>query len=394
MYIKIYFRYLFLRLFVPFAICLAGCTLIWIMVQLYSNIDDFLGHKVGLMKILYFYSLQIPTMLVQVLPAALLFSTLWTLLALNRRCELVAFQSGGMAPLWLYAPFAVFAVIWWAVLAFDLNWPAPVADLTSERVLAQVKGMEAKSNVYENLSYVDSATRRVWFFQSLDTNHNTARGVELLYRGDTGRDIEKYFARNGKWNGEFWQLTGVLRLQFNISGGLEKQTTYPELDLPDVTTPPRQLSLIVSPPGQLTFSQLNQYLATTTTNPERKAEYRTEWWYRIIFPFSVMVMMTFGLLQGARTDRRNALGGVMLAILVLIGFIASNQVFMAFGVHNRLPPLVAVLAAPVLFGLLGLHLLAVGNGLYWQALELAKPYLAEWGFGPDKPGESDASYET
>jgi lipopolysaccharide export LptBFGC system permease protein LptF len=71
---KIYFRYLFIRLFGPFAICLAACTLIWIMVDLYGNIDDFLEHRTNILLILRFYLLQIPNMLVQVLPAAILFS--------------------------------------------------------------------------------------------------------------------------------------------------------------------------------------------------------------------------------------------------------------------------------------------------------------------------------
>src|SRR5271169_458771 len=141
---KIFFRYLFLRLFVPFAVCLSACTLIWIMADLYGNIDDFLEHKINVLVILRFYSLQIPSMLVQVLPAALLFSTLWTLLSLNRRCELVAFQSGGMAPIWLFTPFFVFALIWMAVLAYDLSGPVAKAEVTRDRLLQQVKGQDAK----------------------------------------------------------------------------------------------------------------------------------------------------------------------------------------------------------------------------------------------------------
>src|SRR5271170_3813018 len=130
---KIFFRYLFLRLLMPFAVCLCACTLIWIMADLYGNLDDFLEHKINLLVLLRFYALQIPSMLVQVLPAALLFSTLWTLLSLNRRCELVAFQSGGMAPIWLFSPFFVFALIWAAVLAFDLSGPAAQSQVTRER---------------------------------------------------------------------------------------------------------------------------------------------------------------------------------------------------------------------------------------------------------------------
>ena len=49
---RIYFRYLFLRLFVPFAVCLSACTLIWIMADLYGNIDDFLENKISALPLL------------------------------------------------------------------------------------------------------------------------------------------------------------------------------------------------------------------------------------------------------------------------------------------------------------------------------------------------------
>ena len=108
---KIFFRYLFVRLFEPFCYCLAGFTLLWVMADLYGTMEDFLDHKVRFSIVLWFYRLQIPHMLVQVLPAAVLFSTLFTLLALNRRSELVALQAGGLAPHWLFAPFLLFGLI-------------------------------------------------------------------------------------------------------------------------------------------------------------------------------------------------------------------------------------------------------------------------------------------
>jgi len=384
---KIYFRYLFLRLFVPFAVCLAACTLIWIMADLYGNIDDFLEHKVNVLMILRFYALQIPNMLVQVLPAAMLFSTLWTLLALNRRCELVAFQSGGMAPIWLFSPFFVFACLWMALLAFDLNWPAAKAQVTRERLLLQVKGQSAKSNVFTNLPYVDTVNGRVWFFQSLDANQGTAKGVEILQRNDQGDDMVKYFARHAKWNGEFWQLTGVLKIVFGLAGGVQDQKTYEELDLPDVTTPPQQFSLIVAQPEQLSVSQLSDYIATSTAKEETLAKYRTEWWYRVLYPLSLIVLMLFALLQGARTDRRGAATGVIWIIIVLLLYIVFMNIFIVAGRTNHLPPFVAVIATEVIFGAIGLHLLALSNGWWWQLLEAGKRWQAIW--AEDVPAERD-----
>jgi len=376
---KIYFRYLFIRLLVPFVICLCACTLIWVMVDLYGNIDDFLEHRVNILVILRFYSLQIPSMLVQVLPAALLFSTLWTLLALNRRCELVAFQSGGMAPIWLFTPFFLFAIIWVLILGFDLNWPAAKAEVTRERLLQQVKGQNARSNVFVNLPYIDSINRRVWFFQSLDVNKNKARGVEILQRDAQGDDMVKYFARNGEWNGEFWRLTDVLKIVFQMNGEVQDQKTYDELDLPDVTTPPKQLSLIVSQPDQLSLSELSQYIATSTSSQDNLAKYRTEWWYRVLYPLSLIVLMLFALLQGARADRRNAAAGVIWIIVVLFLYVVFMNIFMTAGRFNRLPPFFAVVATEVIFGVIGLHLLAISNGWWWQLLEKGKRLQAQWG---------------
>jgi lipopolysaccharide export system permease protein len=377
---KIYFRYLFLRLFVPFAICLCACTLIWIMVDIYGNLEDFLEHKGSFFTtlgiILRFYSLQIPSMLVIVLPSALLISTMWTLLALNRRSELVAFQAGGMAPFWLFSPFVVFGAIWMAVLAFDLNWPAPLSLVTRERLLEQVKGQGGKSNVFANLPYKDRVNRRIWFFQSLDTNQGTAKGVSILERDDDDNDLQQYFAQKGEYTpGGFWRLTGVLKIVYNPVGGVAENRNYQQLDT-DVTTPPKEIALVLSEPEQLTVRQLSQYIDTSTSTEETLARYRTEWWYRMIYPSSVIVLILFGLLQGARIDRRDAAAGVFKTILVLIFYLVVLNLVLGLGNHDRLPPFVAVVATPLAFGLIALGLLASRYGWWWQILGAARLW---WG---------------
>jgi lipopolysaccharide export system permease protein len=382
-FMKIFFRYLFMRLLVPFAVCLGACTLIWVMADLYGNIDDFLENKIKplplLLTVLRFYLLQIPSMLVQVLPAALLFSTLWTLLALNRRSELVAFQSGGMAPIWLFSPFLAFAVIWMVVLAIDLNGLAAKSQVTRERLLLQVKGQSARSNVFTNLPYVDSVANRIWFFQSLDANRGTAKGIEILQRNAQGDDLVKYFARRAEYSqGGFWRLTGALRIEYGVAGAPQDQKTFAVLDLNDVTTPPTRFALIGAPAEQLTVQQLSQYIDTSTASPGHLAAYRTEWWYRVLYPFSLIILMMFALLQGTRSDRRSPVVGIVSAILVLVAYILLMNGFMTLGKHDRLPPFFSVIAMQVVFGAVGLHLLALNNGWWWQLRDWGKRVQALW----------------
>ena len=378
--LKIYFRYLFARLFAPFAVCLAGCTMLWVMVDIYGNLEDFLEHKGGfgtvLWAILRFYSLQLPSMLVVVLPSALLISTMWTLLALNRRSELVAFQAGGMAPVWLFSPFVVFGVIWTVVLLFDLNWPAPLSLVTRERLLLQAKGQSAHSNVFTNLPYKDRTGRRVWFFVSLNTNQNTGSGITIREYNAQGNDLRQYFAQKGEFTpGGFWRLTGVLLLQYNPEGGLEKRTNYEQLDT-DLTTPPGQISLVVSEPDKLTVAQLSQYIATSTSTQENLAKFRTEWWYRLFYPTSVLVLMLYGLLQGARIDRRDAAAGVFKTIVVLIVYMVVLNMVLQMGNHGKVPPFIAAIATQVVFGIVGLTLLAGKYGWWWQASNRARAAVA------------------
>jgi lipopolysaccharide export system permease protein len=374
---KIFFRYFFMRLAQTFAICLTACAVVWIMADLYGNMDDFLDHKVNFFLILRFYSLQIPKMLVQVLPAAILFSTLFTLLSLNRRCELVALQSGGLAPLWIFSPFFLFAFIWILILGWDLSGPAAQAEVTRERLLKQVKGQASGRDTFVTLPYVDQVNHLVWMFQSLNVGTGKAKGVEITQRDAEGHDMVQYFAREGSWTGEFWRLGGVKKVVYGVDGGVLEQKIYEELDLPDMTTPPHQLSLIVSQPEQLTLGQLGQYLETSSQSPEYLARYRTEWWYRVFYPFSILSLIFFALIQGARHDRRSAVAGVGVAIVVLLGFTMAMSVFMAMGRFGRLPPFIAAVATEAIFGAIGLYLLALANGWWWQLLEWWRNWYEE-----------------
>ncbi len=370
-FMKIFFSYLFVRLLVPFSVCLFACGVIWIMADLYGNVDDFITHKANLGLVLHFYLLQIPSMLVQVLPAALLFSTLWTLLSLNRRSELVAFQSGGISPIILFSPFYIFALIWVGVLAYDLSGPAAESQVTRERLIGEVRGQDSKKNIFHNLPYIDPINRRVWFFQTLDTGKGIANGVEILQRDANQKDVVKYFAKSAVWLNNKWQLSSVMEITFGPDGTVLAQKTYDEKEL-DIPTPPKQLSLISTPPDQLTLKQLTAYIQNSTSSQEYLAKYRTEWWYRVLHPLTLIVLVIFALAQGTRTDRRNAIGGVVGAIIVLMLYMMVMNVFLAAGHFNRLPPVVAVASTEVIFGVIGLSLLAIRNSWIWQLKDLVK----------------------
>ncbi len=385
--IKIFFRYLFLRLLLPFCYTMAAMSILWIVADIYGTMEDFIEHKVKFVLFLRFYALQFPRMLVQVLPPAVLFSTLFTLLSLKRRSELVALQAGGLAPLLLLAPFFLFGAINVLILAYDMSGPASRAGVMRDLILKEVRGQGTGANELINLPYVDEVNHRAWFFEDLRIGGDggaKANGIQVVQQDAQNQDIAEYVAANGHWTGQFWRLTNAKKVTYNVDGAVEAQQNYPEFDLSDVTTPPRQLALIAAEPEDLTLAELSQYLAATNQSTGLVAKYRTEWWYRIIYPFSVIVLMLYALVQGSRSDRRSPAAGIGIAIGVLIGFSVLNSVFMSAGKYNRLPPFVAVSVTEVIFLAIGLHWLAVNNGWYWQLQEWYTAWRRDEAAGAEK----------
>jgi len=369
---KIFFRYLFLRLLQPFCYCLLGLTILWIVADVYGTMEDFIDHKVKFGVFIHYYALQIPHMLVQVLPAAALFSTLFTLISLNRRSELVALQAGGLAPLWLLAPFLLFGLINVLVLGYDMSGPAARAEVTRDNIMKVVKGEGSGGNDVMNLPYIDEANHRVWYFQDLSTSGDTGKveGLIIWEQDAQGHDVALYSAKTARWTGRFWRLSGgVKKITYRIDGNVESQESFEEFDLADVTTPPRQLSLVMSPPEDLSVGQLAEYIATSTQTPDRVAKYRTEWWYRILYPTTIIILMLYALVQMGRSDRRSPAAGIGIAIAVLISYSVFNSVLLAAGKNNRLPPFVAASFTEVVFAAIALHWMAVNNGWYWQIQE-------------------------
>jgi lipopolysaccharide export system permease protein len=365
---KIFFRYLFMRLLVPFCYCFAAFTILWVMADLYNTMENFIDHHIGIGRILYFYALQIPNMMVQVLPAAVLFSTLFTLLSLNRRSELVALLSGGLAPIWMLAPFLLFGFLAALVLFYDMSAPSARAKVARDHIMDEMRGAAGKGNTFLNLPYIDEANHCIWYFQALavTSDGGKADGLMIQEQDAEGHNTVAYAAKLGRWTGQFWRLSGVKKIVYNVDGLVQSQEIFPQYDLTDVTTPPKQLLLVSSEPDALTVSELSQYISTSTGTAEHVAKYRTEWWYRVVYPFSILVLMLFALVQGGRSHRRGSAAGIGACILVLVCFNIFNGVFKSAGTYNRLPPFVAVSFVEVVFALIGLHWLALNNGWYWQ----------------------------
>ena len=144
-------------LFLLFAILLIG-TGLYVLTDLFERLDYFLDASFGLVNILWFYSLKIPFIAGQILPAVFLIAVIVQFSLMAKARELVALQSGGVSP-FVFLRFVVVYGFIWAVLQLALAQALGVeGDRLSTRIWREeVKGNSAKETEMRGLWFVDKA---------------------------------------------------------------------------------------------------------------------------------------------------------------------------------------------------------------------------------------------
>lgn len=383
---KIFFRYLILELLQPFFFCVIACSTLWVVADLFGSLDDFYENKAPWGLILSYYGAQFPRLMVDVLPVAMLFASLYTLLNLTRRNELTALQAGGMSSLQLFAPFIALSLVVAGILFYNVSWPATKAEAQRAAIMREVKDHKQDTHIVRGLIYVDQQAYRVWYVQKINLNTGEAEGLELLQRDDKGRDQEKYFARYGEYTGQFWRLRDVRKNVHDAKGDVIRQETFAGIDLVDYTISPSNLVFTQSKPSELTLSELYRFLQGSTGQHEsRLAPYRTQYHYLFAYPSSVLVLLGFALALGTKQGRGSPAGGVFNAIFILMLYLFIMQFFGAMGRGNRIPAFLAAWACPVLFGAAAMVMMGYRFGWFWQIQRRWKLAMAETEAPVDNP---------
>jgi lipopolysaccharide export system permease protein len=370
---KIFFRYLMAELAKPFLFCLLACSCLWIVADLFGSLDEFFENKAPWGVVAEYYVAQLPKMLVMVLPVAILFASLFTLLQMSKHQELVGLLAGGVGPWQIFTPFLILAAVITLLLFYVVSGPANHAEAKRTRILREIKNTAQQQSLRRALVYADHIGRRVWYMAALDHQTGQAQGIEILQRDEAGADVHKYFAARAEFTGKYWRLTDVKKIILGSTNHLE-QTLYPTLDLEECKIEPRTLALIQAPTDELSLGEISSLLKALKDHAaDRTAPYYTQIAYFFCYPLCVPVMMLFAFSLGTVTGRRGAAAGVFNAIFILLGFLFLMNFFLAMGRGNRIPAWLAGSAAPLIFAAIALALMAQRFGWIWHFTQWLQP---------------------
>lgn len=366
-------RYLVRNFVAPFLLCICGISGIMITMNLLDNMRDFADARMGFGKILLYYLVVLPKILVTITEAALLLATLYSLGRMSRYNEITSMMSAGRSVTRVIAPVLIFGG-WCALAVMALNYQlAPQSDRTSEEMKVADKKAREKGVEY-NVAYHNREDHRNWLIYQLPydlSEKNSLSEIWVMQQDENGDPKQMIVAKRAAWNPVLRSWTFYQAQVVEFGPNLQVLNLRAEEKLPIFDSWKETPGSILSDrlnPEYLGVPELISYLNTNKSLPERNlAKYEATMHWRFALPFRCFLLVLLAAPLGIVASRRGLMGGVSTAVGLFIGVYFFSVLILKAGEGLYLPPVLGAWATNGVFLITGLIMLArrARNRLPW-----------------------------
>jgi lipopolysaccharide export system permease protein len=348
-------RYVFTEFWKIFVTTAIGFPILIIIIDLTDNLDKYLGQRLGVGRIALSYLYWVPDSMFMILPAAVLFATVFAIGALTRHSEITAAKASGISFYRFIAPIFVGAIMA-TVLGLILGEVAPITNKRRLEIL-QVNRVNLSSDRY-NFAY--AADRgRVYKIGALHLLTPSIEGMVIERKGN-GPDYPSYVitANAARYNAKTgWVLyRGAVHL---IPDTLRNMTvSFDSLVDRHFSEEPKQLTLTQKAPTDMGFRELGRFITSMERSGAEVNELRVERMLKIAIPVTCVVILLFGAPLATSTQRGGAAYGVGVSLATTIIFLMLIQLTKGIGGKGMIPADLAAWLPSIIFGIVGVILFA------------------------------------
>lgn len=347
-------RYVFNEFWWIFVTTALGFPVLLIVIDITDNLNTYLQRNLPKSQIALSYLYWLPDSMFMVLPAAVLFATVFSIGSLTRYSEITASKASGISFYRFIAPIfvgALFAVGLGLVLG-------EVAPHTNKRRLELLETQKFANNTDRfNFAYASDGGR-VYKIAGLHLTTKKADGVEIERKG-SGPDYPSYIAtaENASYTPRGWVLGhGTMHI---LTGNTTNITfTFDSLYDKQFTEKPEDLTASPKAPAEMDYAELGRFIHAMERSGTDVNELRVERMLKIAIPVTSLVILLFGAPLATSTQRGGAAYGVGISLATTIIFLMLIQLTKAIGGKGLLPPELAAWLPSILFGVIGITLFA------------------------------------
>lgn len=349
-------RYVFASWARIFVLTALGFPLVSILINLTDTLNRLLDRGLTMQQILVSYIYSIPENAFIVMPAAVLFATVFTVGGMGRHSELTAAKAGGLSFHRLMVPIFVAATLATG-LAFVVGEMAPGA--TARQLEIQKSKQTRSTRSRYNFVYRGDAGW-VYTVRSLDVETRQLKQLLLERQGD-GADYPGLIvtAESATYDNRrrTWQMTnGTSRV---ISGPTRQASFgFRTMRLKALTQAPADLLAESKAPDEMRYAELGRYIDGLKRSGNDANKLIVEQALKLALPATCLIIALFGAPLAVQAPRAGAAVGVAISLGTTVMFLLITQIMKAVGAGGVIDPTLAAWLPNAAFLLAGLVLMA------------------------------------
>ena len=332
-----------------------GFPVLVIIIDITENLDKFLQRSLKPIDIVMAYVYSVPETMFQVLPAAVLFATVFAIGGFTRHAEITAAKASGISfyrfirPIFFGAAFAT-------GLGLLLAWAVPPANMMRDELLKERQASNAVMRY--NFTFLAEGGDRVYQVGTADVLQRSVQGIQIDRKG-SGPDYPTYVitAKEGQYSTRRgWLLkNGVVHVLTGDSTNLT--IAYDSLRDRHFKEDPKTMMANPKAPDEMGYNDLGDYIQAMQRSGSDVNKLRTERMLKIAIPFTCIVIMMFGAPLATSTQRGGAAYGAAISLGTTVIFLMLVQLTQAIGDKGLVQPELAAWMPTILFFVVGVVLL-------------------------------------
>jgi lipopolysaccharide export system permease protein len=304
---------------------------------------------------LYVLSLA-PSRLYELLPISVLIGTIFVLARMAQTSEYTILRTSGLEPRRALGMLLALGAVFTSLTFATGEYLAPAADRAGQLLKARYLGR------------LSIGMTGAWLKEKQDTGSYTVnvasmgpdgslRGVRLFEADSRGFLVSISQATRAQVQDEAWVLEEVDRTDLRSGEGPQASTRTQRLA--SVTWPTgitgEMVSVALLKPERMSTIDLFRYMRHLDANGQTSQRYQIEFWRKVFYPLSCMVMMVLALPFAYLHFRSGGISVmVFVGILIGISFFLLNNVFGHIGNLRQWQPWVAAAVPGLIYSLLSL----------------------------------------
>jgi lipopolysaccharide export system permease protein len=341
-------KYLTKEIFKYFGIVLLTVVGIYLAVDFFQRMDDFLEADFPFLKIIGFYQLKIPSVIVQIAPVGILLAVSIVFGLMNKNNEIIALKSSGVSISYLLGPVVLIGLLLSLLIFLLSEMIVPITISEANRIWnAEVKKKSAVTSRGNNIWIKGNGF--ICHIIYYNPANNTILGGTLNFFDNDFRLTRRVDAKKGVFKNGKWIFYDIMEQKLDKKSNHYRVTFFEEREEP-FDFLPEDIKRVVKKSEEMGFLELYAYIKNIENEGYDASVYKVDLYAKLAFPLVSFIMC----LAGAGISSRSKLKG-SLSVSIFYGICGAflYWIFYSFclslGYGEMLPPFIAAWAANLVF---------------------------------------------